>query len=382
MRIFIEGCLATLLALAPVPHHPDVAGAADKEGAGLIRPAQHRQTLTGPSQEVGTAWAAGEHRQFDFWVGEWNVNLRILQDDNSWKDSRSARAKIYLILDGRAIFELWDETTPDDGIRGYSLRFFDPAKKKWQLFLNWPGRNRSGTSTLNGSFRHGRGEFFSARTGAADGETISRYTFSDISPNRLRWDDGFSTDGGRTWRGNWIMEFSRAGDRATWPEDGEAAHTFYTGERCDRPEFREFERLEGVFHGEIRLLDPSGAERVGTARLVGYRILDGCAVMTFLEYVAGGRVHKIFSLKTYNTYLDLFEETRLDNQPGTPMLMLYGGREDETLRLRTKRGIQPSLRHTWEFPADGKAVLNVEQQAGNAAWQPRAAIELTRDDRP
>jgi hypothetical protein len=33
-----------------------------------------------------------ESRQFDFWVGQWDVNLRIRQDDGSWLDGVQATA--------------------------------------------------------------------------------------------------------------------------------------------------------------------------------------------------------------------------------------------------------------------------------------------------
>jgi len=366
--------LVFLFTLAPFPRCAG-AIAEDEKGAGGNRAAQSRRF--NPSQEVGRAWEKTEFRQFDFWIGEWDVNLRTLQSDGSWEDSKSARAKIYRILDGRAILELWDEQKPGDAIRGYSLRFFDPDKEKWQLFLNWPGDNRSGTSMLSGSFRHGRGEFFSTQKGADGKPTIDRYTFSDISADSLRWDDGFSVDGGRSWRSNWIMEFSRTAERAAWPAGGEAAHTFYTGERCDEAEFREFERLEGLFQGEVRLLDAAGAERTSVAQLVGNRVLDGCAIMTLLEYVSGGRVHKSFSIKTFNTYIDQFEELYLDNQPGLRVRLLYGSNEDGTIQLRTRSGIQPAIRHTWEFPGDGKVVLIIDQGAGGAAWRRQGSLELT-----
>jgi len=377
VRMITGGLLVALLAVAQPPGRSGVM-ADDAASAGDGRAATARPARFEPSQEVGAAWAKDAYRQFDFWLGEWDVKLRTLQGDNSWEDSRTARAKIYRILDGRAILELWDETRAANPIRGYSLRFFDPAKEKWRLFLNWPAINRSGTTTLSGTFRHGRGEFYSSQTSADGITTLSRYTFSDISSDRLRWDDGFSDDGGRTWRSNWIMEFSRAADLAEWPAEGEPAHTFHTGERCDREEFREFERLEGMFRGEARLLDSSGVERTSVAQMIGYRVLDGCAIMTFLEYVSGGRVHKSFSMKTFNTYVDLFEELHLDNQPDSQVLMLYGGKEDGSIQLRTRSGVQPSIRHTWTFPAEGRAVQVIERGAGGAAWRPLGTIELTR----
>ncbi|HZD04943.1 MAG TPA: hypothetical protein VE173_08490, partial [Longimicrobiales bacterium] len=33
-----------------------------------------------------------------------------------------------------------------------------------------------------------------------------RFTFSDITTHSLRWNDGNSQDGGRTWSTSWIME--------------------------------------------------------------------------------------------------------------------------------------------------------------------------------
>jgi hypothetical protein len=379
MRLISGPALIAFLALVPLFQRAG-AGAADQELAGVDRAAQARQERLEPSQQVGAAWTQDAYRQFDFWIGEWDVILRTLRGDNSWEDSRAARAKIYRILDGRAILELWDEQSNDNSIRGYSLRFFDPAREEWRLFLNWPGNNRSGTSTLNGSFRHGRGEFYSTQTGADGVATISRYTFSDISPDRLRWDDGFSVDGGRTWRANWIMEFSHTAERAAWPGVGEAAHTFHTGERCDLAEFREFARLEGLHRGEIRLFDSSGTERTSVAQLAGYRVLDGCAIMTFLEYVSGGRVHRSFSIKTFNTYIDQFEELHLDNQPDSQVRILYGGREGDAFRLSTRSGVHPPVRHAWKFPGAGRAVQSVERGAGGAAWRPLETLELTRVD--
>ena len=52
---------------------------------------------------------------------------------------------------------------------------------------------------LEGVFRHGRGEFFSSIVGADGNVTTSRFTFSDISANRYRWDAASSTDAGLTW---------------------------------------------------------------------------------------------------------------------------------------------------------------------------------------
>ncbi len=131
-------------------------------------------------------------RQFDFWVGEWDVNLRV-NNKGQWVDRTKARCTIYEILDGKAIMELWNAPQ----IKGFSIRYYNPGTRNWSLWLNWPGNNSSRWFNLSGSFRHGRGEFYTSFVNNGD-SILSRYTFSDITPNSLRWDDGFSKDKGLT----------------------------------------------------------------------------------------------------------------------------------------------------------------------------------------
>ena len=90
---------------------------------------------------VSSALSA-EARQFDFWVGSWDVNLRVRQPDGSWSDQHRSTAEIYPILGGKAVLELWSENTVQ-GIKGYSVRYFDVGRNEWVLWLNWPSANRS-----------------------------------------------------------------------------------------------------------------------------------------------------------------------------------------------------------------------------------------------
>lgn len=187
-----------------------------------------------------------ESRQFDFWVGSWEVNLRIQQPDLTWKDSVKAEARIYPILFGKAVLELWDSPN----IKGYSLRYYDTKRKEWVLWLNWPGQDRSGSSSLSGNFRHGRGEFQSVNERPNGSKSISRYSFNDITPDSLRWDNAYSDDGGKTWRNQWIMEFTRKEAVPMLDPAGGPAHTYVDGGRATLPQFEHYSFLEGTFEGE------------------------------------------------------------------------------------------------------------------------------------
>lgn len=219
-----------------------------------------------PAERAFSAFSVDPHRQFDFWIGEWDVILAMQQPDLTFKDTIRSRASIYSILDGKAILELWDSGP----IKGYSLRYFDPAKQKWVLWLLWPGPNSAGKSTLEGVFRHGRGNFETTRTNPAGEELRGRYSFNDITPFSLRWDDLWSKDGGKTWSKNWRMEWTRLAVDPVWPIDRDTVPTFGDGSRCDDANFRPYEALVGSWRGDETALE-------------AYRILGGCAVMAFLE---------------------------------------------------------------------------------------------------
>ncbi len=213
-----------------------------------------------------SAHASDPHRQFDFWIGSWDVNLRMKQKDLSFLDSVAARASIYSILDGKAILELWDSTP----IKGYSLRYYDPELEQWVLSLLWPGRNQASKSRLQGEFRHGRGDFHTSFTDPERNEVRGRYSFNDITPFSLRWDDLWSKDGGQSWAKNWRMEWTRRSVDPVWPLDRSNVPTFVDGARCSAEEFRPYERLVGSWSSD-------------QATLEAYRVLDGCAVMAFFD---------------------------------------------------------------------------------------------------
>ena len=284
-----------------------------------------RPALSQQSLQVNPALPA-ESRQFDFWVGEWDVNLRVRQDDISWKDSQDAVARIYPILKGKALLELWDEQR----IKGFSVRYFDTERQRWVLWLNWPGMNRSGSSKLVGEFRHGRGEFYSAKARPDGVQAVSRYTFSDITPTSLRWDDAYSADGGKTWSSSWIMEFSRTGALPVLPPVGGTVPTFDGGERCTDEEFRRYEFLEGERAGGV---ESHGDEwsTLGAASLTGYRILDGCSVIVFMRWGQGGSGEELFAQITWNTIAGRFELLTLDSDPETPARVFYTEEDAEDL---------------------------------------------------
>lgn len=73
--------------------------------------------------------AAPEHREFDFWVGDWNV---VAVDD---PDAHFGTNRVLSLLDGCLVQENW---TASSGFRGLSLNAYDAETGEWHQ--DWVGQ--------------------------------------------------------------------------------------------------------------------------------------------------------------------------------------------------------------------------------------------------
>ena len=125
-----------------------------------------------------------EHRQFDFWIGEWEVEVG---------GQPVAHSSIQNINDGCVIYENW---MPYKGGGGKSFNAYNAGKGKWQQF--WVSGNGS-VLELAGNLKDGVMRYDGVTRDQAGSETIERLTFTPLSRDRVRqfWDQ--SADGGKTW---------------------------------------------------------------------------------------------------------------------------------------------------------------------------------------
>jgi hypothetical protein len=150
-------------------------------------------------------------RDFDFWMGRWNVHNRYLRTrlagSDDW-DEFEATSVARPLLDGLGNEDEF-RTDYDGGFIGMSFRFYDPAKERWAIY--WADTRRSGLldPPVFGSF--------SGDTGVFEGEDVHdgrlirvRFVWSRVTTPTPRWEQAFSADGGATWEPNWIMEFTPA----------------------------------------------------------------------------------------------------------------------------------------------------------------------------
>ena len=123
-------------------------------------------------------------RQFDFWIGEWEV---FAGEDLAGHNS------IQPILDGCVLQESWRGSR---GSAGSSFNFYNPRSGRWQQFWVW----RNGTTLeLEGQLEDGN-MILSGTTVGEDGKTVHhRVAWYDNPEGTVRqwWET--SNDGGATW---------------------------------------------------------------------------------------------------------------------------------------------------------------------------------------
>jgi len=136
-------------------------------------------------------------RQFDFWLGEWEV---------SWGEGQRGTNRIDKILDDKVIRERFDGN-PAMPFRGMSLSAYDAQGEQWrQTWVDTEGNYWAFT----GGFKDGRMTL--STEVEADGKPVQlRMVFFNIAADELDWHWERSEDGGRSWEPNRSCRFVNRG---------------------------------------------------------------------------------------------------------------------------------------------------------------------------
>ncbi|MBI3843429.1 MAG: hypothetical protein HY292_02200 [Planctomycetes bacterium] len=137
------------------------------------------------AQQQAPPCSTAEYRQFDFWLGDWNV----------YSGDQLVGANIISSVQGQcALLENWTDAT---GHTGMSINFYDRSDRLWhQTWISQGG----GALFLKGEFKDGKMVLVGDPIPGPNGvPVINRITWSALDGGRVRqlWDS--STDGGKTW---------------------------------------------------------------------------------------------------------------------------------------------------------------------------------------
>jgi hypothetical protein len=163
---------------------------------GLVLPAPALAQGADSPRRPDTACAAAEFRQFDFWVGEWEVRT---------PDGRVAGTnRIEPILGGCALREEWTGRT---GSRGTSYNAYDRSRGRWHQ--TWVD-NEGLLLRLDGGLAAGRMRLEGETRDSGGARKLQRITWEPLAGRvRQLWEE--SADGGRTWRVVFDGRYERVG---------------------------------------------------------------------------------------------------------------------------------------------------------------------------
>lgn len=143
--------------------------------------------------------SAAEHRQFDFWVGEWDVT--------AGNGSHAGTNRIRVIHGGCALQEEWSGAA---GFTGTSINAFDGSTGRWHQ--TWIGSDGV-LLQLDGGLKDGTMELTGTTAGANGSTTLHRIRWTPLGgqPTRVRqlWES--STDEGRSWSVAFDGTYTRKG---------------------------------------------------------------------------------------------------------------------------------------------------------------------------
>lgn len=135
-----------------------------------------------------------EYRQFDFWLGEWNV---LAQGQPVGTNS------VVLLEEGCIVAENW--TSAQGGQTGKSFNFYNPVTHQWhQSYMG----NDAGNWMMDGEFKDGAMRLV-GHIYTPNGAVTTRMTFFNLGPDKVRQLGENSTDGGQTWTVTWDASYVR-----------------------------------------------------------------------------------------------------------------------------------------------------------------------------
>lgn len=142
------------------------------------------------------------YRQFDFWIGEWDVFGKNGQ--------KSGDSKISVILDSCVILEEWTSAQLNQRIvfTGKSFNSYNRASRQWQQ--TWVDNTGGSTEFLKGKFENHKMVFQSDPFNFnKDTMAVRRLSFYHLSPEKVRQHGEISKDKGKSWATEYDLEYRR-----------------------------------------------------------------------------------------------------------------------------------------------------------------------------
>lgn len=148
-----------------------------------------------PSGEAATEDSREAEKQFDFWLGQWNL---------TWGEDGKGTNTITRILDGRVIRESFDGR-PSMNLVGQSYSVYVKPLGLWKQ--TWVD-NEGSYLDFTGGLKDGR-MILSREAGREGKKFLQRMVWYDIDKDAFDWNWERSDDQGATWKLAWKIHYQR-----------------------------------------------------------------------------------------------------------------------------------------------------------------------------
>ncbi len=158
--------------------------------------------FTANAQNNASPCSGTIYRQFDFWLGQWDVFTTA--------GKKGGDSKISLILDSCVILEEWKSTGVTDGVHyeGKSFNTYNTATGQWQQ--TWVDNAGGSNEYLSGKADGNKIVFLTTPFPfTKDTMAVRRLTFFNLDKNKVRQLGEISKDNQSTWTIEYDLEYRR-----------------------------------------------------------------------------------------------------------------------------------------------------------------------------
>jgi hypothetical protein len=159
--------------------------------------------FTSFSQTLGPKpCSSPEASQFDFWVGDWLL---------SWGDTSRGTNHVEKLFGSCVVHENFQ--SPATNLLGQSWSVYNPNYKQWQqTWVDSQGAYIVLTGGMVGdSLMLTTSERTVPPTLSPSGKMKNRMVYYNLKTNSFDWSWEASTDGGTSWKQNWLIHYKRKG---------------------------------------------------------------------------------------------------------------------------------------------------------------------------
>ena len=208
--------MGAMLMAAAVATATQAWSAPDEKSTTPMNPQKASPTMTNTTRSTIADLDKGRN-DFDFLVGNWQTvqtrSTKPLQDDAPWE---TFNATIHMEKLPGNMGNIDSMVAPEwrPNWTGIAIRIFNGETGLWSIY--WLAGKTGGIDSATGQLTVPVVGKFDNRVGIFEADEVIegkalrvRYTWTHVDADHVKWQQGFSFDGGKTWNVNWRMEGTR-----------------------------------------------------------------------------------------------------------------------------------------------------------------------------